>query len=185
MGEFTRKEDGCNRCRNFKPAYQRLVRVGLHRGPLAQMVRKLKFKREPHIAKLLGEMLWSAIQGAGLEEEFDFVTPVPLHWQRKWARGYNQAQLLADRLVRLSALPQNHILRRIRWTLPQTHLSRQDRLKNVRGAFALKSRPDLAGKRILLIDDVLTTGATASEAASVLKKAGATVFVAVAAVAGS
>lgn len=185
VGPYTEPGAGCNRCRNFKLSYEHLARVGLHRGPLAEMVRGLKFARQAHLAKLLGELLHLSIEGAGMTDQFDVITPVPLHWWRSWCRGYNQAQLLAERLSALSRRPVRPLLRRVRWTEPQTHLSRSARLANVRGAFALRIGLDMQDKRVLLIDDVLTTGATASEAASVLRRAGARVNVAVVAVAGT
>ena len=185
VGPYTGPGTGCNRCRNFKLSYEQLARVGLHRGPLADMARGFKFARQAHLAKLLGELLGLAVEGAGLTEEFDVITPVPLHWWRTCCRGYNQAQLLAERLSSLTHRPVRRLLRRVRWTEPQTHLSRTARLANVRGAFALRRGLDVQGKRVLLIDDVLTTGATASEAASVLRRAGARVNVAVVAVAGT
>ena len=91
---------------------------------------------------------------------------------------------MARRLGDLMGPRAGPLLRRVRWTAPQTHLSRQARRENVRGAFALRRGLDVAGKQIVLIDDVLTTGATASEAASVLSNDGAMVTVAVVAVAG-
>ena len=187
IGEFTDPSGGCNRCRNFTFAYQRLARVGLYQGPLAQMSRALKFRRQAHTARCLAQLLFQRLQGADLTEQFDLITWVPLHWLRRWLRGYNQAELLARRLAALSRHPARPLLRKTRWTVPQTHLSRQARLANVRGSFALRHSLSLdghlTGKRILLIDDVLTTGATASEASRVLRDAGAQVSVAVLAVA--
>lgn len=175
----------CNRCRNYKLSYENLARVGLHTGPLAEMVRGLKFANQVRLARLLGELLFNAVQGARLTDEFELITWIPLHWFRAWRRNYNQAQLIAERLASLAHRPVRRLLRRVRWTEPQTHLSRSARLANVRGAFALCRGLDVHSKRILLIDDVLTTGATASEAASVLCKAGASVNVAVVAVASA
>ncbi len=185
VGAFTQAKGGCNRCRDFKPSYQRLARVGLYRGALAEMIRKLKFRREVYSARLLGELLLGAVQAEQPEIKFDLVSWVPLHWWRQWCRGYNQAELLARRLGDLMGPRAGPLLRRVRWTVPQTQLrSRQARRENVRGAFALRRGLDVAEKQILLIDDVLTTGATASEAASVLSNDGAMVTVAVVAVAG-
>lgn len=185
MGQFSREKGGCNRCRNFRVAYGSLSRVGLYKGPLAQMIRKLKFARQPQTAQFLGELMKAAVQGGEPDGEFDLISYVPLHWWRRWLRGYNQAELLAERLGRLSRRPVRRLLRRTRWTQPQTHLSRQARIENVRGAFATVRGVDISGKRVLLVDDVLTTGATASEASRVLGKAGASVAVAVLAVAGT
>ncbi len=184
VGAFTQAKDGCNRCRDFKPSYEQLARVGLYRGPLAEMIRKLKFRRETHSARLLGELLLGAVEGVQWEMKFDLISWVPLHWWRRWCRGFNQAELLGRRLGALRGQRVGRLLRRVRWTAPQTHLSRQERRENVRGAFALRRGVAVADKKILLIDDVVTTGATASEAAGVLRKAGARVAVAVVAVAG-
>ena len=179
IGEFVETDNGCNHCRGFKLCYDGLARVGTYQGPLAEMIRKLKFRGQAHVAKFLGELLHRAVQGADMADQFDVVSWVPLHWWRKWVRHYNQVELLARRLGGLSGRPCLGLLRKTRWTAPQTHLSRQDRLANVRGSFGLRRTAAVAGKRILLVDDVLTTGATASEAASVLRGAGAKVCVGV------
>ena len=185
VGAFTQANGGCNRCRDFGPSYERLARVGLYRGPLAEIIRKLKFRRGTDSARLLGGLLLGAVEGVEWGMKFDQVSWVPLHWWRQWCRGYNQAELLGRRLGDLSGTRSGRLLRRVRWTAPQTHLSRQKRRENVRGAFALRRGVDVTDKKILLVDDVLTTGATASEAAGVLRKAGARVAVAVVAVAGA
>ena len=183
IGEFVETKGGCNHCRDFSLRYEGLARVGIYEGPLAEMIRKLKFGGRAHTARLLGEMLWQAVQGSGINQ-FDLVTWVPLHWWRKWNRNYNQAELLARRLGGLSGRACQGLLRKTRWTPAQTHLSRQDRLANVRGSFGLRRMVKVDGKRVLLVDDVLTTGATASEAAGILRAGGAEVCVAVVGVAG-
>lgn len=185
LGEFADPQSSCNRCRNHPLVYERLIRLGLYKGPLAHMVLKLKFARQAQVARLLGKLLLNAVEGAEPVEGFDLITCVPLHWWRKWCRGYNQAELLTERMGELSGRRVRRLLRRVRWTEAQTHLSWQARIENVRGAFALSLGVDVTDKRVLLVDDVLTTGATASEAARVLRKAGARVVVAVAAVAGT
>ena len=182
IGEFVENKNGCNYCRDFRLRYDGLARVGIYKGPLAEMIRKLKFRGQSHAAKFMGELLWQAVQGAQINQ-FDLVTWVPLHWWRKFNRNYNQAELLARRVGSLSGRPCRGLLRKTRWTAPQTHLSRQGRLANVRGAFALRRMITVDGKRVLLVDDVLTTGATASEAANILGAGGAKVCVAVVGVA--
>ncbi len=184
VGEFTQAKGGCNKCRDLRPRYERLARVGLYRGPLGGMIRKLKFSRGTDSARLLGELLWGAVQAVQWPMEFELISWVPLHWWRRWCRGYDQAELLARKVGDLSGQGTYRLLRRVRWTAPQTHLSRRDRRDNVRGAFALRPGVHVRDRKILLVDDVLTTGATANEAAGVLRKAGAEVRVAVVAVAG-
>ena len=185
VSAFTQAKGGCNRCRDLGLRYERLVRVGLYRRPLSQMIRKLKFSRGTDSARLLGELLEGVIQAVQWQKKFDLISWVPLHWWRQCCRRYDQAELLARRLGNLSGRRTFRLLRRARWTAPQTHLSRQRRRENVHGAFTLRRGVGVADKQILLVDDVLATGATANEAAGVLRKAGARVAVAVVAVAGT
>jgi ComF family protein len=97
-----------------------------------------------------------------------------LHWRKLWQRGFNQADLLARRVAAHTGIPRARLLRRLRYTASQTSLSHTGRRHNVAAAFACR-RPDrVAGRRILLIDDVLTTGATGAACALALKRAGAT-----------
>jgi len=121
------------------------------------------------LAKLLGEYLSRALP---LDEAFDAVVPMPLHWRRRFERGFNQAALIAAQVARRRKIPVIHAVRRVRATRTQTGLTNAKRRDNVRGAFRV-GRGSLQGLRILLVDDVMTTGATGSACASVLKKAGA------------
>jgi ComF family protein len=119
---------------------------------------------------------WMARAGAELLLTADVIAPVPLHWSRLLARRYNQAALLGNGLaVLMNKASVPDLLIRRRRTPSQGHLSRSERLRNVAGAFAVRpSRlPQVRGRRILLVDDVLTTGATVSACAAVLRRAGA------------
>jgi ComF family protein len=111
-----------------------------------------------------------------IDDRFDAVVPVPLHWRKKWQRGFNQAELLARYLAKRRGIPMMLALRRKRATAVQAGLASAGRRRNVAGAFDLRSKakpdPQLAGKKILLIDDVMTTGATASACAAALKRGG-------------
>jgi ComF family protein len=106
-------------------------------------------------------------------ENFDAVVPVPLYWRRQWRRGFNQAELLAREVAKRRGISVLNALRRKRGTEIQAGLANAGRRRNVAGAFAVDSKARLDGKRILLIDDVMTTGATASACASALKRGGA------------
>jgi ComF family protein len=112
-----------------------------------------------------------------IDERFDAVVPVPLHWRKQMQRGFNQAELLARYVAKRRGIPVLRALRRKRGTATQAGLASAGRRRNVAGAFVLRSEakpnPQLAGKKILLIDDVMTTGATASACAGVLKRGGA------------
>ena len=104
---------------------------------------------------------------------FDLIVPMPLHWFKQWQRGFNQAELLASEIGRKWNTPVKRIVRRQRVTAPQAGLTNAKRRLNVRGAFRIARGRRLDGLRILLVDDVVTTGATASACARVLKRAGA------------
>lgn len=104
---------------------------------------------------------------------FDCVTPTPLHWFRQWRRGFNQSDLLARVLSRRTGIPVERLLRRVRPTSAQAGLSNSKRRENVAKAFRCAPWAKAEGKRILLVDDVMTTGSTASACAAALKRAGA------------
>lgn len=122
------------------------------------------------LATPLGDYLSRALP---LDEPFDAVVPAPLHWRRRFARGFNQAALIAKQVAMRRGIPMLHALRRVRATRSQTGLTNAKRRQNVAGAFRVRKRHPVTGLRILLIDDVMTTGATGSACASVLKRAGA------------
>jgi len=109
-----------------------------------------------------------------MAREPDVIVPVPLHVKRLRSRGFNQAVLLGELLAREWRLPiARRAMRRVRWTEPQINLSADERLHNVKGAFTVSDYAAVAGKHVLLLDDILTTGSTAEECARVLKRAGA------------
>ena len=126
--------------------------------------------------EFLTDYVWPMVRaGAELLAEADLVAPVPLHWRRLFPRRYNQAQLLAARVARRAdVLLAPDLLRRRRWTGSQAGLKAKERRRNVRQAFDVhpKWRDKVAGKRVLLVDDVLTTGATADACVRVLERAG-------------
>jgi ComF family protein len=133
----------------------------------------------------VADLLLAKLHQRSEAEQADLVTAVPLYRWRFYPRGYNQAALLARQLRRHGLrAPLRRVLVRVRDTRPQVGLSRAARLANVRGAFRVRRPDDVRGRRVLLVDDVMTTGATAGACARALKAAGAKgVTVAVAAVA--
>ncbi|PWT99978.1 MAG: amidophosphoribosyltransferase [Terriglobia bacterium] len=137
---------------------------------MRQWIHLFKYARVKTMEKPLGELLARALPR---DEKIDAVVPVPLHWRRRWSRGFNQSELLARGIARRCGAPICGALRRVRHTTTQTGLSNTSRRRNMAGAFATR-RPDrILGKRVLLIDDVMTTGSTASACAAVLRRAGA------------
>lgn len=145
--------------------------LGAHTGILRQAVHRLKYGNWPILGQRLGELLGQNPElqrwGAGL------VVPVPLHQQRERQRGYNQAALVASGLAVGLSIPVGKVLIRIRATTSQTHLDGETRRRNVAGAFGCAQPNTVRGRRILLVDDVVTTGATARECVRVLISAGA------------
>jgi ComF family protein len=113
------------------------------------------------------------IQALPRETAFDVVVPMPLHWFKKWQRGFNQSDLLAREVGKKWNVPVRNMIRRKKATRPQSGLTNAKRRANMQGAFGMPRGRSLAGMRVLLVDDVVTTGATASACARVLKRAGA------------
>ncbi len=151
------------------------ARAALHfGGPAQELIHGLKYGKKGHLSRPLGLLTVHQLAGYLDETGVEMIVPVPLHPRRLRERGFNQAILLADILSRYLRIPiSRNNLRRIRWTEPQVNLSPEDRIKNVRGAFAVR-RPELfEDKKLLLFDDVYTTGSTVSECTKVLKRAGA------------
>ncbi len=132
-----------------------------------QLIHLLKYQRQFSVANLFGETLARFVP-----LNFDVVTAVPLNPVRQKERGYNQSALIAKQLSNLTRIPfSSNLLKRLRNTPSQTRLNREQRKENVKDAFAVQG--DVEGKRILLVDDVITTGSTLNECAKVLKQNGA------------
>ncbi|PID37964.1 MAG: phosphoribosyltransferase [Proteobacteria bacterium] len=167
----------CSRCRALRPAFARLHAPWLYGGPLADAIGRLKYEHRTELAGPLAR-LWSV---APLRElALDRVLPVPLHRRRLAQRGYNQAALLARPLARALKRPlECGALSRRRDTPSQTRLGLAERRANVHGAFAVPRPSRVEGQRLLLVDDVATTGSTLDAAARVLLAHGAVSVVAV------
>jgi ComF family protein len=174
VGPFANIEGRCPACRQFDYQFDRAVRLGAYEGLLRALVLRMKHSAGELTAEFLGEA-WAEHRGAQVRElGVQLVIPVPLHWRRRWFRGYNQSEAIARGLARHLKLPCcPRWLRRVRPTEQQTRQTPAGRWQNVKGAFRSRPRSGLRGKTVLLVDDVLTTGSTCSEAAAALRSAGA------------
>jgi ComF family protein len=144
------------------------VAVGTYGGALAEAIQRLKYRGCPWIATPLGDLLAQRCLDEGCAP--DLVVPVPLHRSRLFDRGYNQAALLASRLARVGYRVDALALERVRDTTSQATLDRERRLENLVGAF--RARHDLAGKVVMLLDDVSTTGGTLRACGDAVRAAG-------------
>ena len=113
------------------------------------------------------------VRAVPLDLAFDVVVPMPLHWRKRWQRGFNQSELLAAAVARRIGAPLARAVSRRKFTPPQAGLTNAMRRTNVAGAFEVNKSSALKDRRVLLVDDVLTTGATASACASAIRRAGA------------
>ena len=158
----------CTLCRLGLQGFDGVYTYGSYEGSLRQLVHLYKFGGVRPLARTFGDLLARALPR---ETSFDVIVPMPLHWLRRWQRGFNQSALLAEEISRRWHVPAADIARRRKRTAPQAGLTNSKRRLNVQGAFGVRGRLD--GKHVLLVDDVLTTGATASACARALKRAGA------------
>lgn len=140
--------------------------------PSDALIHHFKYRKKTKLAHLLGRAMATLIQADYVLKNADVLMPVPLFWWKKIRRGYNQAELLAQTISQETGIPIQNVLTRVKNTKTQTRLSESERCDNVKNAFTVQTN-DIKDKKVLLIDDVLTTGATIQECARVLKDAGA------------
>jgi ComF family protein len=168
----------CGDCRRMEPLFAKAAAYGSYDSGLRELIHLLKYEQVRPAANLLGRMLAEAMET--LAPHFTgtapLVVPVPLHRDKLRERGFNQSELIARAALKrrpggceLELRP--GMLERVRPTLSQTGLTRAQRVENMRGAFS--AAEDVAGREVLLVDDVFTTGTTVSECARVLRRAGA------------
>lgn len=164
----------CSGCRDNAPAFDRARSLFVYEEPLRPLILQLKFS-----GSLTGLNTFAVLAEqagiAALFHEPDLILPVPMHRNRLRWRGFNQSLLLAKACFPVwKKKIRPDLLRRHRFTVPQTRLNGADRCTNLTGAFSLRDPQEVRGKRILLIDDVFTTGSTINECAKVLRQAGTT-----------
>jgi ComF family protein len=168
----------CAQCRRGGPrAFSRARSAAYYEGPLAAAIRRFKYHGQLVLAKPLAQLMVDALQNgpaADLQiETVDAVCAVPLHESRLRERGFNQSAVLAELVAEAIGKPLKSLLSRTRATLPQVELPAASRAANVRGAFEARLQEVIEGQRVLLIDDLFTTGATLRECARALRGSGA------------
>jgi ComF family protein len=173
-------EARCGLCRRLEPPYVKATAYGSYESGLRELIHLLKYIQVRTAANVLGRMLAEAIEDlqphlAGSEV---LVVPVPLHTRKLRQRGFNQSELIARAAVKLQPVISRFelsatVLERRRETKSQIGLSRHQRRENIRGAFVVAKPDEVAGRNILVVDDVFTTGTTVSECARILRRAGA------------
>ena len=159
----------CPACEAEPQGFDSAWSYGAYDGKLRRLIHVYKYERVDTLALPLAKLLLDALPR---EEEFDCIVPLPLHWRKQWDRGFNQAELLAREVARRTGIPYCDLLRRTKSSKAQAGLTFAARRENVKGNFALRGNLKVRDQHVLLIDDVLTTGATAAAAARLLKRAG-------------
>ncbi len=155
-----------------KPNFEQVVRLTAYADPARVLVHHLKYHRQWRVGEALADRLLAQERVKALMHETDVLVPVPLHWRRQFLRGYNQAEVIARRLGARCGKTVARALRRLRDTETQTHMhSAARREKNLRDAFRLTDAKRVAGKHVVIVDDVWTTGATMGAVARALKVA--------------
>ena len=145
----------------------------LYDDSLKELIHKFKYKGKTVLAKAFSKLMLDCIKDNPEVTDADLITVVPLHKERLKEREFNQSLLIASPISKEYSLPLANTLQKTRKTKYQNELLKSERLKNLRGAFSVFSKIDISGKKILLIDDVMTTGSTLSECAKTLLDGGA------------
>ena len=168
----TRSAQYCGQCLQTPPPFERTIAVWHYRPPIAQLISGFKYNNRysygQTLVKIMAEQLVSTHYGSHLP---DLIVPTPLHWRRQLKRGFNQSQQLAHYLSSRLHVPLALAVKREKMTSPQQSLNARQRRQNLRGAFTVTGNVD--GKRLALVDDVMTTGATVTEISRSLLAAGA------------
>ena len=166
----------CAGCRAHPPAFELARSAAAFHGPMGTLVRRLKYAGRTWLAGDMAGFMARCFRDSFADARADLAVPVPLHPAKELSRGYNQSALLAAALGRTLGVPvRTDLLRRVRATETQTRMDAKARRANMRGAFAAtaEAADRLAGKTVLLVDDVMTTGATFDACAAALREAGA------------
>ena len=166
----------CGNCRELELHFRHARAAVEFTGVVKEAIHRYKYNHASWFEPFLTNLLIHAAQPQLRSGDWDWLVPIPLHWFRMRSRTFNQAARLAQQLSRATGIPvRTDLLKRTQPTQTQTRLSRAERTENVKRAFAFRGRERIEGARIILVDDVLTTGATASACAKLLRQNGAAV----------
>lgn len=172
-GEITSAFE-CSNCREMELHFRSARSAVVARGVVLDVIHRYKYSRALWFEPFLSDLLLRRAKPVLEQEKWNWIVPVPLHRLKKREREFNQAERLALVLSRSTGIPVNtNLLERVEFTRTQTLLTRPQRMENVRSAFRARRDVSLNGDKIVLIDDVMTTGATTSACAKILQKAGA------------
>lgn len=164
----------CTDCQKNHPRFDIARAVGPYEEPYRITTKVLKFMGRKYLAPRMGEMMAQRVQQESRFKSLDLIVPVPISRIGLKQRGFNQTELLARQISKKLGITMDpQVIRRVKDTPSQTELSREEREKNLISAFAIKDKQKVAGKDILLVDDVYTTGSTSRECTKVLLDAGA------------
>ena len=168
----------CGHCRIKEPPLEATVFGLRYESAARELIHKFKFGGRERLATSIAHLLCARLHRSVEMDGIDMVVPVPLHISRLYSRGYNQSYLLAREVASVFSLPlEAGMIFRLRATPAQWSQTRAERFKNMKNAFGMRRATAIGGKRLLLIDDIMTTGATMFEAARLLKKSGAAAVV--------
>lgn len=163
----------CGSCLKTPPHFRAARAALLHEGPGRDLIHAFKYNGRTELRRPLGLLLVERLSEFVAVWRPELIIPVPLHLRRLRGRGFNQALLLAELLAREWGIPlRRRLLKRVRWTDPQVSLAADQRRENVRNAFKVSDAALVADRRVLLVDDVFTTGSTVDECSRVLARAG-------------
>ena len=181
------KNELCNRCKNkikkyeiniiIKPQnryFEELISIFKYEGIIREKIIQYKFGDRAYMNNTFAKIILKNEKICGLLKKYDIIIPVPIHKKRKAQRGYNQTQLIANKISKyLNIKLCNNVLVKNKNTIAQSKLNKKKRVQNIKGVFKILNSEKIKGKDILLLDDIYTTGSTANECSKILKKAGA------------
>ena len=174
IGPFAKSDDGCVHCRNRTLRFSSVLCLGMYEGQLRKALLAAKWSFSAVRMRSLGSLLANARSDELAEKKHDCIVPIPQHWRQRMMRNLNPALVIGNELAsRMNIECDVHTLKRTGQTRPQKRVSVSKRFGNQSGTLAVTDSRDVQFKHILIVDDVLTTGATCSEAAKILKAAGA------------